>query len=460
MANRLKLTTTAVDRLTEPGIYWDTQTPGLGVRVSDSGMRTYFYKRRVKGSGKERNVSLGRQSDPVMLPDGSLRTYPFGAEDARTKAAAVQAQMLAGIDPVQKQKDDEAAAAIQQEQQKALGTTLQQVIDHYLEHHRVKGRPLRPKTKKDYRTFMVRHFKSWLPQPVVSITRTMCDDRVREIEKGSPIQAHKARVYLRLFLNSAKTDAGEPLLPVNPVTRMVTKTHPPKARKRRIPAAKLGAVYSMLRQRSANPRRELDRTAADWVSTLILTGWRAFECAALEWSWIDWTAKTIKLPGDVEVEDERGFSGVKTHAEITLPMSDVLHSILITRFELDSRDARYVFPAKGDGDLPHITKADGTFRAVSQIAGYHITPHDCRRSFLSVAKACRVDYVDRMYFVNHSSKTVHEDYEREDDPEVLRGAANLIGNHIMSAAKLAEAQASGANVVSLADRRATLGNQS
>jgi len=73
---------------------------------------------------------------------------------------------------------------------------------------------------------------------------------------------------------------------------------------------------------------------------------------------------------------------------------------------------------------------------------------------LSVAKACRVDYADRMYFVNHSSKTVHEDYEREDDPEVLRGAANLIGNHIMSAGKIYEAQQAGTNVISLADRRA------
>jgi integrase len=326
-------------------------------------------------------------------------------------------------------------------------------MDHYLEHHRVKGRPLRPKTKQDYLKFMKRHFADVLPTPVVGITRTICDDKVREIEKASPIQAHKARVYLRMFLNSAKTEAGEPLLPVNPVTRMVTKTHPPKARKRRIPAAKLGAVYSTLRQRAANPRRELDRTAADFVSALLLTGWRAFECCALEWSWIDLEAKTIKLPGDVEVEDERGFAGVKTHAEITLPISDALRSILMARFELESKDERYVFPSRGESDMPHIMKAGGTMRVLSKVVGYHISPHDLRRSYLSAAKACRVDYGDRMHLVNHSSKTVHEDYEREDDPEALRDAVNLIGNHIMSAAKIYEAQQAGTNVVSLADRR-------
>jgi hypothetical protein len=36
------------------------------VRIADSGMRTYFYQRRVKGSGVERNVSLGWHGDPVL----------------------------------------------------------------------------------------------------------------------------------------------------------------------------------------------------------------------------------------------------------------------------------------------------------------------------------------------------------------------------------------------------------
>ena len=96
---RIKLTTTAVEKLHTSGIYW-TDTPGLGVRVSPSGTKTYFFQRRVKGSRKERNVSLARHGDPVLLPDGSVRSFPFGADDARTKAAGVLALLLAGRDPV------------------------------------------------------------------------------------------------------------------------------------------------------------------------------------------------------------------------------------------------------------------------------------------------------------------------------------------------------------------------
>lgn len=448
MSTKIKLTNTSVERAVA-GIHWFERQRGdgaLGLRVSDSGTRTYFLKRRV--NGKERSIALGHHGSPVLLPDGSARSFGFGTDDARAKAAALVGKMLAGIDPVQQRKDAVIAAAAKVEQDKALSTTLKQTIDHYLEHHRVKGRPLRPKTKLDYRDFMTRHFATWLPQPVAGIDRTMCDDKVREIEKDSPVQAHKARVYLRMFLNSAKTDAGDPILPVNPVTRMMTKTHPPKARKRRIPAGKLGAVWLMLRRRATDPIKEVDRTGADWVSTLILTGWRSSECAALEWSWIDLEAKTVKLPGDMDPANERAFAGVKTHAEIILPISDALHAILMTRFELESKNERYVFAARADAKMPYISSAHGTMRAVAQVAGMErVSPHDYRRTYTSVAKACKVDYADRVHLLNHTAHSVHDDYEREDDAEVLRSAVNAIANYIIDAGRVAAAQESGANVI-------------
>lgn len=451
---KIKLTNGAVERA-GVGIHWFERQRGdgaLGLRVADSGLRTYFIKRRV--NGKERSIRLGRHGEPVLLPDGLARSFGFGADDARAKAAALVGQMLAGIDPIAERERKEAEAATKAEQDKALATTLQQVMDDYLEHHRVKGRPLRPKTKLDYREVMERYFTAWLPQPVAGITRTMCDDRIREIEAASPIQAHKARVYLRMFLNQAQTDDGDPILPVNPVKLMKTKTHPPKARSRRIPAAKLGAVWLMLRRRAANPVKEVDRTGADWVSTLLLTGWRSSECAALEWSWIDLQARTVKLPADIDPANERAFAGVKTHAEITLPISDALHSILMARSELESKDDRYVFAARADAKMPYISSAHGTMRAVALAAGIErISPHDFRRTYTSIARAVRVDYADRMHLLNHSSKNVHDDYERDDDAEVLRDAVNAIANHILAAAKIAEAQESGANVVSLAERR-------
>jgi integrase len=484
MKSKIKLTTTAVDKLRSPEgavsktgtplshfVFWDTELKGLGVRVSaSSSTKTYLMQRRVKG-GPQRNISIGRHGDPVLLPDGKLRSYPFGADDARTLALATLAQLRSGVDPVAEEQRKRKEAERQAEQDKALGTTLRQVMTYYFEHHRVKGRPLRPKTKLDYRLFMERHFADWLDAPVANIDRLMCEDKITEIEKSSPIQAHKASVYLRLMLNAAREQHADPktgeytILAVNPAerARKIKKTHPPKARDRSIDLAKIGAVWSLLRQRAANPVRDLDRTAADWVSTLILTGWRATECAALEWSWVNFDAKTITLPGDVDTTDERLFAGVKTHAEMTWPMSDVLHDILKARSELDGKDERYVFPSRADNDVPYIAHARGTLKAIAEVADcylvkdgkkiYRLSPHDLRRTTVRVAIACRVDYSLRMRMLNHAASSVHDDYERDRNPETLRPGVNAVATYILDAAAVAEAQASGANVVNLADRR-------
>lgn len=449
MTNRTKLTTTVVDRLREPGIWWDTQTPGLGCRVSEKGTKAWFYKRRVKGSGVERNVSLGRHGDPVLLPDGTLRSHPFGAEDARAKAAAVQAQLLAGIDPVQKRKDAEAAAVVQAEENKALTTTLREVMLEYLSEARTKHGPLRAATVNDYKAFMERHFKIELDQPVAGITRDQCVAKFTEIEQKSTSQAHKAQVYLNVFIAYARekyaTDKGYPILEVNPVkrARKLKRLHPNAPRDRRIPLGKVGAVWSMLRKRAENPVRELDRTAADWISLILLTGWRLTESGSLRWSQVNFDTKTVTLLGDV----------VKNHNTLIVPMSDALHDLLKARTERPKVDAEYVFPSFGE-KTPYISDARGTMDAVIKIAGLHLSPHDLRRTAESIALEVRIDYSYRMRLLNHKPAGVHDSaYGNDKNPDTLRPAVQAIANYILDASKVADAQASGSNIINLADRR-------
>jgi hypothetical protein len=124
----------------------------------------------------------------MLLEDGSVRRFPFGADDARAKATVLKGKMLMGVDPIV-EKEQAAAAAV------------------------------------------------------------------------------------------AKT--GEyTILAKNPVerARKIKNTAPHEPRDWRIPARKIGAAWSFLRQRAARPVKELDRTAADWLSTRLLTGWRATEC--------------------------------------------------------------------------------------------------------------------------------------------------------------------------------------
>jgi hypothetical protein len=54
--------------------------------------------------------------------------------------------------------------------------------------------------------------------------------------------------------------------------------------------------------------------------------------------------------------------------------------------------------------------------------------------------------------LNHKPQGVHDSsYGNDPSPEVLRPAVNVIANYIVDAAKVYDAQQSGANAVNLAD---------
>jgi integrase len=468
MADKMKLTTGVVTRLTACAVQivvWDTQMPGLGVRVSPAGTKTYFYQRRVKGEsgGKERNVSLGRHGDPVLAPDGvSARSFPFGPEDARIKAAAVQAQLLAGVDPVVERERRKAEAAAKADKDAALSTTLRETLANYLEHRRVKGRPLRPATKFNLKQEIEKHFAEWLDRPVAGITRDMCMTQITKVEAGYPKQVARIAAYLSSLLNHARelhaTDEGYPILAVNPVTRMkkIKQLQKPKARSTSLPVSKVGAAWLALRRRAANPVRAMDRTQADWVCVVILTGCREGESAALQWNWFDWETKTFTIPGDLHVvtDNPRLFVGTKTHVPLTVPMSDALYDILKARFDDEERHPVYVFPAgRSDSEIPYVNTARGPLKEIEEATGVHVGLHDLRRTTVRVAIECRVDYALRQRLLNHASASVHDDYERDTDPETMRPTMNTLATFIVDASKVAEAQQSGANVISLADRK-------
>src|SRR5687767_7104093 len=39
--------------------YWDEDTPGFGLRISDKGSRTWMVMYRVKGEGRQRRLKIG-----------------------------------------------------------------------------------------------------------------------------------------------------------------------------------------------------------------------------------------------------------------------------------------------------------------------------------------------------------------------------------------------------------------
>lgn len=178
----LKLTKTNIDRVAKPhagkndALYWDTDTKGFGLRVTPKGLSKFIAQGRVDGTTTDVRVTIGSYG-------------AWTVDEARRKADEYRHQFERGIDPREVAK-----------QQKALGVTLQEVLDAYV------GRPgkLKASTAAEYRRQVERVFAGWLNKPIASITRDMVQQRHREMveggldgKKAAPASANAAFVTLR-----------------------------------------------------------------------------------------------------------------------------------------------------------------------------------------------------------------------------------------------------------------------
>lgn len=467
MAQRKRLTNSAVEAFTcgvygpnskhagkqkEQDVLWCGELKGFGMRLSrTTGVRTYIFVCRVKGTAKEVYVTIGRHRDPWLV------------EQARAKALELKAQVLNGVNPVEEQERRIEAKRAAAKLDEAQSVTLRQTLESYIENKRTRHGPLRPATKQSLSETIERYLADWLDLPMATtVTRDACLVRFTELsdnavnqktgEKGRKGAANMTMTYLRALCNHARdlyeNEDGTPrIFAVNPVTRMikVRKLNPEKARKDRIPRDRIGAVFAMLRKRAVEARTDNERTAADWVTTVLMTGMRLSESGSLLRAQVDLQAKTLRLLGDV----------VKNHNEIILPLSEPLHKILAARLTAPVDDSpaahrrkrerlsEYVFPSFGR-KKPYISDARATMEALSTVAGCHCSMHSLRRTYEDVLRYSKVDPDVRRVLLNHLADDVHQaSYANDDSDASLRPAVEAAAQWILEQAAIAE----GGNVI-------------
>jgi integrase len=415
-------------------LYWDSSLPGFGLSVTANGARTFVAQGRLHG--KALRYKIGRHGD---------ERWPV--DDARKMAKKVIQMMENGIDP-----------RVEQGKSAAAGVTLRETMEDYLANHKTgHSKPLRASTQTDIRRHVEQNLADIADEPIAGITWKQCLERFNDLTaRGLTGQANQCMVTLRALCNYARTmhrtPNGKPtILADNPVTLAFGKgnegkLHKAKTRHARVPPDKIGAVWAMLQKRRAEARTVDDRTSADYVCMLLLTGLRAGECQRMLWSNVNLEQGWFRIPED----------DAKNHNAITLPMSEALRSILKARKDASAapehvarrranqearEDSPYVFASWGKKS-PHLTEAKGTMLHVSAVAGLHLTPHDLRRTFEDVAGACMISGDQRRILLNHMSGDVHaRHYANSQDPKALARAVNAIGQWYMTQAEAAQAQA-------------------
>lgn len=344
---KMKLTQRSVAAITTPDptgkqqLYWDTELKGFGVLVSGvSDAKTYVVKGSVGG------LSVRRKIGRVDL---------LTVASAREKAKEMLLALRSGRDPLERR-----------------AATVQAALDQYLA-----ARPsLRPRSLENYRDAFRVHLSDWLGLPLSSITRSMIENRHRDIQ--GPAAANGAMRAFRAVWNHAAD--RDPDLPPNPV-RLRGQWHRLRPRERCVRADDMAGFYQAV---MALP----NAVGRDYLLLISFTGLCRREAATLRWTDVDLQGKVLRIPA----------AATKAGRRLDLPMTDFVHDLLVARRSLG--DATFVFPAASRSG--HVEEPRVFLDAIAGACGIQVSCHDLRRTYVTTAEGCDISPIALRALVNHS----------------------------------------------------------
>jgi integrase len=332
----MKLTDTKIRDLVLPeGVssktFFDDELPGFGVRVRDSGGRTYVVQYRV-----------GSQQRRLVL--GSTTSLSLAA--ARSSAKDQLAKVRLGEDPF-------AAKLVARV---AAGETFAALLPAFLEAKRtgIGAKRIVPRWHQQVAEFLTVAAKPLHGFAPRAITRAQISDLLTKVaaERGASA-ANKFRAvlssYFSWLIGAGRADAN----PVNGTNKPTTEV----ARERKLSDAELRKIW-----------HALDGEFGDIVKLLILTGARRDMIGSLCWSEIDFDAKLITLPPE-RMKNDRAFE---------IPMTPAVIALLKAQPRREGRE--FVF-GSGEGGYSGWSKSKAELDERVQLPEWVL--HDFRRSFSS-----------------------------------------------------------------------------
>lgn len=332
----------------------DTKTPGLSVRITPKGIKTYVVFKRL--NGKPRRITLGRSSDLTV-------------EKARNKAKMVIGEMVYfGTDHNAEKKLE-----------RVEGITLAQVFEDYQTFSK-----LRPNTLAGYKLAIERDFEDWKDKQLNEITGLMVQQRHKKLSKYSETGANRSMRVLRALFNFTRDQyedgEGHSLFPDNPTRKLKRQWNRESRRKGHISKHQLKDWFDAVQKLPETNKRGHGACARDYLVFVLLTGLRRREATSLLWEDVDLKARRFI------VRDP------KNHDELWMPISDYLLEML--------RELKKT--SKGDHPFP-IEEPRKFIQKVRDDSGVYFTIHDLRRTFITIAESMDIGIVTIKALVNHRS---------------------------------------------------------
>ena len=313
MASRINFTKAAIQALPTPAAskratYHDTKVPGLQLRITPSGVKTFSVYRRVKGGGPER-ITIG------TFPNTTI-------EKARRRAGQVNSAIDGGANPA------EAKRAHKSEM------IFAELFAEYLQRHaKIRKRTWREDESK-YAQYLA---KSLGAKKLSAIDRNDIATVHSAVTKESkPVTANRVLALLSSVFGWA---ASAGLWDANPAKGI--RRNAERSRDRFLQADELPRFYAALAE-------EPNDTVRDYFLMSLLTGARRANVLAMKWVEIDFKRAEWRI------------SRTKNNDPQTIPLMPEASAILVQR--QSGGESVYVFP--GPGKSGHLVEPKGGWRRI------------------------------------------------------------------------------------------------
>ncbi|MEI7431897.1 MAG: integrase family protein, partial [Betaproteobacteria bacterium] len=372
-------------------IYWDGKTPGLGLRITPAGAKSYIFETRLHGK-------------TLRMTIGDVRTWAI--DQAQAEATRLKAMTDKGDDPRQVKAEKLAAIEAKREETKnaeapALNAWVIYVkartprwsARSLIDHQRLTAEGGKPKTRGRKKGEGDKTISGIL-RPLLALPLAKIDtDRVRawlKDETNRPTQANNAFVRLRAFLNwCADRPEYRAHIHANACASRIARDELPKraAKDDCLQREQLKSWFEKVLAIS-NP------TISAYLQITLLTGARREEVAGMLWKDVDFQWKSIRIADKVD-------------GERSIPMTPYVESLLADlkrRNETPPARYRILDGKKIENDLENWKPSEWVFqsrraqsgrlqdpsiqhRAACASAGIvGLTIHGLRRSFGTLAE--------------------------------------------------------------------------
>ena len=410
MANQsVSISKTIIDKAPTPEkgqlFIRDANIKGFGVRITTKGTKSFIFEKRV--NGQVRRITIGKY--------GALTV-----DQAKKRAIQLAGQIVSGFDPIAEKKRILSEAV-----------TLGQAYEAFLKARK----DLKATTLREYNRTINRTLESWKGKRLVDISKAMISKKHLELgthsgEAYANLTMRNLRAIFNFSLATYDDGKGNSILSENPVN-ILSQTRAWYRIERRqtvIRVPELPAWYeavmalrngeltekSRANQEVNSEHVKLAKTIADLLIVLLFTGLRRNEASSLQWTQIDFDAKTLHLPDP------------KNRKPFTLPLSNFIMELLKERF--DESESKYVFPSRnGQSFLKEPKKG---IKKVCDKSGLIFSPHDLRRTFITIGDSLDTPPLTLRRLANHATHNDVTDGYIISDVERLRGPMQKISDFI------------------------------